>query len=188
MRDFAVARLRDDIPAFELDHNQRFVCLLVVYTQEALGGEAARRFAGRPGKHFHRSVMMLWESMGKGVVAHVFVDVEQPSQLPGDLEAHAQARLQAWVDASWPFGAPHPEIHCDRRALLPGPPWASLHAKCVAVDGERAYVSSANFTARGQERNIEAGVLLHDPTFAAQLERQWLGLVGAGLVVTWRPR
>ena len=77
-------------------------------------------------------------------------------------------------------------VHPDRRLLQPGPPYCSLHAKCVAVDGERAFVSSANFTSRGQERNIEAGVLLHDATFASQLERQWMSLVEAGLVLRWR--
>lgn len=129
----------------------------------------------------------LHESMRtRGVVANIFVDVAQPEQQPGDIEAHAKGRLQAWLDACWPFGAPWPVLHCDRRALLPGPPWTSLHAKCVSVDGERAFVSSANFTSRGQERNLEVGVLLHDASFAAQLERQWLGLVGAGLVVSWR--
>jgi phosphatidylserine/phosphatidylglycerophosphate/cardiolipin synthase-like enzyme len=56
----------------------------------------------------------------------------------------------------------------------------SLHAKCVAVDGERAFISSANFTARGQERNIEAGVLINDAAFARQLERQWMSLVETG--------
>ena len=61
-----------------------------------------------------------------------------------------------------------------------------MHAKCVAVDGERALVSSANFTERGQDRNIETGVLLHDPIFASQLERQWLSLVEEGLVIQWR--
>jgi phosphatidylserine/phosphatidylglycerophosphate/cardiolipin synthase-like enzyme len=59
-----------------------------------------------------------------------------------------------------------------------------LHAKCVSVDGERAFVSSANFTMRAHERNIEVGVLLHDRAFAAQLERQWMSLVDDGLVCT----
>jgi len=80
-------------------------------------------------------------------------------------------------------GAPYPHLYCDRRALVPGPPWSYLHAKCVAVDGQRAFVSSANFTTRAQDRNIEAGVLLHDAAFAAQLERQWLSLIEDGLVL-----
>jgi hypothetical protein len=119
------------------------------------------------------------------VDAKFFVDLEQPSRAPADPRAHAQQILHGWIDASWPFGPPYPELYCDRRALEPGPPWSSLHAKCVVVDGERAFVSSANFTGRGQERNIEVGVLLHDPSFARQLQRQWLGLIGAGLVVRW---
>lgn len=76
-----------------------------------------------------------------------------------------------------------PHIYYDRRALDPREPYSSLHAKCVVVDGERAFVSSANFTARAQEPNIECGVLLEDATFATHLARQWLGLIDAKLVV-----
>jgi phosphatidylserine/phosphatidylglycerophosphate/cardiolipin synthase-like enzyme len=47
-------------------------------------------------------------------------------------------------------------------------------------------VSSANFTERGQDRNIEVGVLIEDPSFASYLAGQWLGLVDAGIVGEWR--
>ena len=60
-----------------------------------------------------------------------------------------------------------------------------MHAKCVVVDGARAFVSSANFTQRGQERNIEVGVLIADASFASYLAGQWLGLINAGLVGEW---
>ncbi len=122
-----------------------------------------------------------------GVDALFFIDVDQPSRPIPDPERSLQDQLQAFIDDNWRFGPPYPQLYCDRRALYPGPPWSSLHAKCVAVDGKRAFLSSANFTNRGQQRNIEAGVLIHDPTFAAQLERQWLGLVKADLVMRWRP-
>jgi phosphatidylserine/phosphatidylglycerophosphate/cardiolipin synthase-like enzyme len=122
----------------------------------------------------------------RGVASTFFVQVQQPERAVP--ESAIQAQLQHFVDTSWPFGQPYPELYCDRRALHPGPPWSSLHAKCVAVDGERAFVSSANFTSRGQERNIEVGVVIHDPTFAVQLERQWLGLIEAGLVLRWTRR
>lgn len=118
-----------------------------------------------------------------GVRALFFVDVQQAENAPSDPDAYGRGELQRFLDQSWPFGSPVPELYCDRRALKPGPPWSSLHAKCVAVDGRRAFVSSANFTSRGQERNIETGVLLADPTFASRLERQWLSLVEGGLVV-----
>jgi phosphatidylserine/phosphatidylglycerophosphate/cardiolipin synthase-like enzyme len=57
-----------------------------------------------------------------------------------------------------------------------------MHAKCVVVDGKRAFVSSANFTDRGQERNIEVGALIDDPRFAMQLAQQWDGLVQSNIV------
>lgn len=119
-----------------------------------------------------------------GVRATFFVDVAQPKATTTPPELHAERALKAFVTDSWPFGAPLPELYCDRRALRPPPPYSTLHAKCVVVDGEKALVSSANFTLQGQERNIEAGVLLHDPHFASHLARQWLALIGAGLVVS----
>lgn len=122
------------------------------------------------------------------VEARFFVDVEQGSRPVADPEKALQAQLQAFIDRNWKFGPPFPELYCDCRAIRPGPPWSSLHAKCVAVDGKRAFLSSANFTNRGQQRNIEAGVLIHDPTFAAHLERQWLGLIEADLVLRWQRR
>jgi phosphatidylserine/phosphatidylglycerophosphate/cardiolipin synthase-like enzyme len=122
----------------------------------------------------------------RGVRTSFFVDVEQASSFIADPDSRGQAALARFLADNWPFGAPYPELYCDRRALQPGPPWCSLHAKCLAVDGARAFVSSANFTIRGQERNIEAGVLLHDPHFAGQLERQWLSLIEGGFVLQYR--
>jgi phosphatidylserine/phosphatidylglycerophosphate/cardiolipin synthase-like enzyme len=59
----------------------------------------------------------------------------------------------------------------------------SMHAKCVVIDHEYTLITSANFTDRGQTRNIEAGVAIEDRGFAASLERQWFNLVEAGVVV-----
>jgi phosphatidylserine/phosphatidylglycerophosphate/cardiolipin synthase-like enzyme len=122
------------------------------------------------------------------VEAHFFVDVKQPDRAPTDEGAYGQAALDAFLASNWPFGPPFPQLYCDKRALRPGyaGEYCSLHAKCLAVDGQRAFVSSANFTTRGQERNIEAGVLLHDAVFADQLERQMLGLVEGGFVFARR--
>jgi phosphatidylserine/phosphatidylglycerophosphate/cardiolipin synthase-like enzyme len=62
---------------------------------------------------------------------------------------------------------------------------ASLHAKCLVVDHEQTLITSANFTERGQERNIEVGVLIRDKGFANALERQWFNLIRAKAVVRW---
>jgi phosphatidylserine/phosphatidylglycerophosphate/cardiolipin synthase-like enzyme len=118
------------------------------------------------------------------VHAVFFVNVEQPTAVHDDEDAYGCAQLDLFLSENWPFGPPFPTLHCDRRALRPGRgrEYCSLHAKCVSVDGERSFLSSANFTMRGHERNIEVGVLLHDATFASQLERQWLSLIDDGLV------
>ncbi len=115
------------------------------------------------------------------VEARFFVDVPQV-EAPGHGDAHLARHLGGFMASNWPFGAPRPRLYYDTRALHPGPPWCSLHAKCVVVDGAKAFVSSANFTQRGQERNIEVGVLIEDASFAGFLAGQWLGLIEAGVV------
>jgi phosphatidylserine/phosphatidylglycerophosphate/cardiolipin synthase-like enzyme len=115
------------------------------------------------------------------VDARFFVDVPQMERGESE-EEHLATHLGKFIAESWPFGDPRPRLYYDRRALKPGPPYCSLHAKCVVVDGARAFVSSANFTQRGQERNIEVGVLVEDASFASYLAGQWLGLIEAGIV------
>jgi phosphatidylserine/phosphatidylglycerophosphate/cardiolipin synthase-like enzyme len=80
----------------------------------------------------------------------------------------------------WP--GPHlPDVYYDRRSLaLDATERASLHAKCVIVDSRRSFVTSANFTEAAQERNLEAGVLVDDPHFAASLRAQFDALVQSG--------
>lgn len=76
----------------------------------------------------------------------------------------------------WPWPR-KPAVYYDPRALAPGyGPRAVLHAKCVVVDDEKAFVTSANLTEAAQLRNIEAGVLLHDLPLAARLASQFRAL------------
>ncbi len=119
------------------------------------------------------------------VEARFFVDVPQV-QRGESLDGHLALHLGSFVSENWPFGDPRPRIFYDKRALQPGPPFCSLHAKCVVVDGAKAFVSSANFTQRGHERNIEVGVLIDDASFASFLAGQWLGLVEGGMVGEFR--
>ncbi len=88
---------------------------------------------------------------------------------------------EGFLEKNWPFGDPLPAIYCDpRTADLEAR--SSLHAKCIVVDEARALVTSANFTDRGQTRNIEMGVLVDDPGLATRLVHQWRGLIESGLV------
>ncbi len=98
----------------------------------------------------------LHEAMKSGVTCRLFADVEAV----GD-----------FVRKNWPFGPPFPEVYgfTPEKGVF-----ASLHAKCVVVDGRWVFVTSANFTDRGQTRNVEVGVVLDDARLAAVLEAQFV--------------
>jgi len=78
-----------------------------------------------------------------------------------------------------PPGMRNLEVRADAASL----PRTTLRRRTPGRRRRAPFVSSANFTTRGQDRNIETGVLLEDPHFARQLEGQWLSLVSAGLVL-----
>lgn len=137
--------------------------------------------AGYSFSHAHEVLEPLYDTMKKhGVQAMFFVNIPQIERAVPNPEDHAAFHLQDFLRQNWPFADPKPRLYYDTRALVPGPPYCSLHAKCVTVDGLRAFVSSANFTQRGQDRNIEAGVLIEDAAFAGSLANQWMGLVQSG--------
>ncbi len=74
-----------------------------------------------------------------------------------------------FIRLNWPFGPPFPRVFAFRPTEGV---FASLHAKCVVVDGRWSLVTSANFTNRGQTRNVEVGALIEDSAFAHALEQQ----------------
>lgn len=83
----------------------------------------------------------------------------------------------------WPAERPLPSVYYDSRSLRTGiGKRASLHAKCIVVDREAVFISSANFTEAAQERNIEIGLLVRSPTLAEQVERHFEALLAAGMV------
>lgn len=123
--------------------------------------------------------------VSRGVSAQFFVDIPGATQ-PSDVTRFATAAIDKFLREVWPFGLPKPDVYYDPRTAIrgdiPGYEWATLHAKCVIVDDERAFITSANFTDRGQTRNIEAGVLIEDRTFSEELAGHWRQLVAEGFV------
>lgn len=138
-----------------------------------------------------------------GVTADFFVDVGQlEARLRQAAKSAGQSfsRISAPIEAAagsagrgravvglfhrlmWPFGEPRPVVYFDPRTAEKQSP-VSMHAKCVVIDHEYTLITSANFTDRGQTRNVEAGVAIEDRAFAASLERQWSNLVDAGVTV-----
>lgn len=77
----------------------------------------------------------------------------------------------------WP-GQRLPEVFHDVRSLeFSSTSNACLHAKCVVVDEERVFVTSANFTEAAHIRNIEAGVLISNQVTARAIRSQFEMLV-----------
>lgn len=106
------------------------------------------------------------------------------AQVEGAKDAMERGRtvVELFLRQMWPWERPRPIIYFDPRTA--DRTYAmSLHAKCVVIDHSYSLITSANFTDRGQNRNIEAGVAIEDRSFAASLERQWQNLIDAGLVV-----
>jgi phosphatidylserine/phosphatidylglycerophosphate/cardiolipin synthase-like enzyme len=76
---------------------------------------------------------------------------------------------ERFVRKEWP-GRRLPKVYYDPRSLEEDyAKRASLHAKCVVVDREQAFVSSANFTEAAHTKNIEVGVHLRSSSFARRL-------------------
>jgi phosphatidylserine/phosphatidylglycerophosphate/cardiolipin synthase-like enzyme len=103
---------------------------------------------------------------------------------PGDSSAPSEI-VTRFVDrfrrAHWPSGKRLPEIFYDPRSLASEPHnRASLHAKCIVIDARHLFVSSANFTEAGQQRNMEVGLLLESSAIAQRLLRFLDTLVGEG--------
>jgi len=100
----------------------------------------------------------------------MFLDVPRKQ---GDTSS-ASNRIAHFVNdfktAHWPACARLPDVYCSERLIQGdnGKPGA-LHAKCVVVDVRQVFISSANFTDAGQNRNIEVGILLDSPVVASRL-------------------
>jgi phosphatidylserine/phosphatidylglycerophosphate/cardiolipin synthase-like enzyme len=92
--------------------------------------------------------------------------------------------LSAFQRFHWPNHCPLPAFYYDSQTIVPPPALQHrLHAKCVVVDGEQAFISSANFTEAAHQRNIEVGVLLRARASAARLTEFFEQLIYSGHLI-----
>lgn len=90
----------------------------------------------------------------------------------------------AHVVESWPDAAPLPRVFHDRGSHGSAP-FASMHAKCLLVDGDDLLITSANFTFHGMHGNIEVGVRLQGSA-VIDARRLFSHLVETGVVQEYR--
>lgn len=121
----------------------------------------------------------------RGIAASLYLHIERAPRGTDDLDAYARGQLATFLAKDWPFGAPYPALYYDPRTVSPSSV-ESLHAKCIVVDERIALIGSANFTDRGQSRNVEVGAIIEDAAFAVALASQWRSATAAGAFVAWR--
>ncbi|MCO4753312.1 MAG: DISARM system phospholipase D-like protein DrmC [Bacteriovoracaceae bacterium] len=103
-----------------------------------------------------------------------------------DFTTEEEQILKKFIDRfqneQWP-GKRLPEVFYDPRSLSKEKGKRSaLHAKCVIIDQEISFVSSANFTEAAQFRNIEAGFLVKSKWLSKKLVGQFHKLVQADVL------
>jgi phosphatidylserine/phosphatidylglycerophosphate/cardiolipin synthase-like enzyme len=143
---------------------------------------AARRSVFLAGYAIHRGdevFRLLAERMDRepGLDVRLVVDIQRnwnDSTLAQDLVYQFAADFR---QNQWP-GTRLPAVFYDPRSLALDPSRrASMHAKCVVIDGEMALVTSANFTTAAQTKNIEVGALLRQRALATRLEQNFASLI-----------
>lgn len=112
----------------------------------------------------------------------LFLNIARPDKDTSKAEIIVSRFTQRFRDSQWPKDSRLPEVYYDPRSVAEDKR-SSLHAKCVVVDAEQVFVSSANFTKAGQERNIEVGLKIESPWLAQRLIRHFQLLHEHGLAV-----
>ena len=116
------------------------------------------------------------------LAVRMFLNVARDDGNLASNEAILQSFCLSFKTKHWPW-ANYPQVFYDPRALEANFSMrASLHAKCIVIDSEKCFVSSANFTESGQARNIEVGVLVEDRNLAASIHQQFESLVANGVL------
>lgn len=112
----------------------------------------------------------------------LFLNIARPDHDKTPSEILVSKYAQRFRESQWPNGFRLPAVFYDPRSVAEDKR-SSLHAKCVVVDAEQVFVSSANFTKAAQERNIEVGLKIESPWLAGRLIRHFHLLQEHGMVV-----
>lgn len=115
----------------------------------------------------------------RGVQVELYLHVPRNEDPSVPDQEHVRRYYDRFLRENWPRDTTPPAVFYDPRTVRE---YASLHAKCIVVDEERAFVTSANFTERGQERNIEVGLLIHDAAASRVIVGQFRALRSAGFI------
>jgi phosphatidylserine/phosphatidylglycerophosphate/cardiolipin synthase-like enzyme len=112
----------------------------------------------------------------------MFLDVQRPFNEHASPSELVRRFAERFTRPQWP-GKRLPSLYYDPRSLeSEHVERATLHAKCIVIDKEQAFVSSANFTEAAQTKNIEVGVRLRSAAFARRLAEHFEALASSGIL------
>jgi phosphatidylserine/phosphatidylglycerophosphate/cardiolipin synthase-like enzyme len=138
-------------------------------------------YAVYQGQHVFEALAQRMEEI-PNLDVRLFLNIARPDRDTTASEILISRFTQRFKDSQWPTGCRLPEVYYDPRSVADNEPVrSSLHAKCVVVDEERVFVSSANFTEAGQQRNIEVGLNIQSEWLAKKLVRHFRQLHEHGL-------
>lgn len=135
--------------------------------------------------HAHRSVtvvgyavyqgQMVFEALAKRMddiqelSVELFLNIPRPDRDTTRSDILVSRFIERFKTTQWPTGSRLPKVYYDPRSIADEVRIrSSLHAKCVIVDNRHVFISSANFTEAGQQRNIEVGLLLDSEHLASK--------------------
>jgi phosphatidylserine/phosphatidylglycerophosphate/cardiolipin synthase-like enzyme len=104
----------------------------------------------------------------------LFLDIQRQHGDQTDAQSLVEKFRHRFLQHQWPPQRPVPQVYYFPKSLELSPESkACLHAKCVVVDNQEVFISSANFTEAAQERNIELGLLLRSNPIAMRVTRHF---------------
>ena len=168
LRGFALAAQRNatDIravwsgPTFDGDgdHTTSAIAHLIDDAKEDV---FASTYSATPDSEF---VKALWKAIARGVRTTLLVDSTVNN---GGTATMLRSKLTG--ARFWTYKAP-------------GGQYGLQHSKVVIVDSRSAFVTSANLSTAGAEKNLEAGVVIHDVEFASNMRQRFTRLWEHGAV------
>ena len=138
------------------DHTTSAIAHLIDDANEDL---FASTYSATPDSEF---VKALWRAIARGVRTTLLVD----SKIK-DGRTAAMLRNELSGARFWTY-------------VRPDGHYSAQHSKVVIVDSRCAFVTSANLSTAGAERNLEAGVIINDPGFASRMRQRFTALREAG--------
>lgn len=112
----------------------------------------------------------------------IVLNVDMSSRQLYEREAALTFSRRFW-SSQWPWEQ-RPKVFYDPRGIRESFAERGIqHAKCIVADVERVFITSANYTESGQERNIELGTLIQDERLAERVSQQFRSLIAKRLLL-----